>query len=156
MPGLGETVAGALGGDRTAVELAGEADREVADVDHFLDLAERLGADLARFDGDEVGQLVLVVTQQLAQAAHEFAAAGRRRGAPGEERLAGGGDGLLGVLGGGRAQTEEVFPGDGAAGGEVAPFPDGDADGGQADAGTGAQVLGGGEDGAGHGAPLGC
>ena len=41
---------GPLAGDRQAVQLAGQADGEVADVDHLLDLAEALGADLAGLD----------------------------------------------------------------------------------------------------------
>ena len=57
VPGFGQPVAGAFGGDGASVELAGQADREVADVDHLLDLAERLGADLARLDGDQIGQV---------------------------------------------------------------------------------------------------
>ena len=48
MPRLGQPVPGSLGGDRAAVELAREADREVADVDHLLHLAEALLRDLAR------------------------------------------------------------------------------------------------------------
>jgi hypothetical protein len=36
-------VAGALAGDGQAVQLARQADREVADVDHLLHLAEALG-----------------------------------------------------------------------------------------------------------------
>ena len=47
VPGLHQPVARALRGDGQAVELAGQPDREVADVDHLLHLAERLGADLA-------------------------------------------------------------------------------------------------------------
>ena len=43
-------VAGALGGDGEAVELAREAAGEVADVDHLLHFAARLGDDLAGLD----------------------------------------------------------------------------------------------------------
>ena len=44
VPLLEHPVARALGGDREAVELARQADREVADVDHLLHLAEALRA----------------------------------------------------------------------------------------------------------------
>ena len=53
MPGLHQPVARPLGGDGLAVQLSGEADGELADVDHLLHLAERLGGDLARLDGDQ-------------------------------------------------------------------------------------------------------
>ena len=61
VPGLHQPVAGALGGYRLAVELAGEADGEVADVDHLLDLAERLGGDLADLQADQGGEVLLVL-----------------------------------------------------------------------------------------------
>jgi hypothetical protein len=43
MPGFHHPVAGAFGGDGQTVELAREADGEIADVDHFLDFAEAFG-----------------------------------------------------------------------------------------------------------------
>ena len=49
---------GPFGGDGEAVKLAGEADGEVADVDHLLDLAEALGEDLAAFAADQPAELV--------------------------------------------------------------------------------------------------
>ena len=52
VPRLHQPVAGPLAGDRQAVQLPGEADGEVADVDHLLDLAAALGADLAGLDRD--------------------------------------------------------------------------------------------------------
>ena len=51
VPGLHQPVPGPLGGHRAAVQLPRQADREVADVDHLLDLAEGLGGDLADLDG---------------------------------------------------------------------------------------------------------
>src|SRR4051794_12949428 len=77
MPGLHEPVAGTFGGDREPVQLARETDREVADVDHLLDLAETLRADLAGLDRDQLAELCLVLTKQLAEAADHVAA---RRG----------------------------------------------------------------------------
>ena len=81
-----------LGRHRPPVELAREADREVADVDHLLDLAERLGRDLAGLDRDQLGDVGLVLGQQRAEALDERAAHGRGHDAPARKRLAGGGD----------------------------------------------------------------
>jgi hypothetical protein len=67
-------VAGALGADRPAVELPRQADGELADVDHLLDLAGRLGGDLADLDAHQGGEVGLVLAQQLAEAAHQRAA----------------------------------------------------------------------------------
>ena len=53
---------------RAAVELARQADGEVADVDHLLDLAAGLGGDLADLEADQRGEVLLVLAQQLAEA----------------------------------------------------------------------------------------
>ena len=74
VPGLGQAVARALGGDRAAVELAREADREVADVDHLLHLAEALLLDLPDLERDERAERLLLATQLLAEQPHELAA----------------------------------------------------------------------------------
>ena len=50
MPLLHHAVPRPLRGDRQAVELARQADREVADVDHLLHFAVALGADLAHLE----------------------------------------------------------------------------------------------------------
>ena len=71
VPRLHQTVAGPFAGDRQAVELAGQTDGEVADVDHLLDLAETLRADLAGLDRHQLAELRLVLAQQLAEAADE-------------------------------------------------------------------------------------
>ena len=92
VPGLHEPVPGPLGRHRPPVELAREPDREVADVDHLLDLAERLGRDLAGLDRDELGERLLVLGEQDAEALDDRAAHRRGHGAPGRERLLGGGD----------------------------------------------------------------
>ena len=47
----------ALRGDGEAVELARQADGEVADVDHLLDLAGPFGDDLADLDGDQSAEI---------------------------------------------------------------------------------------------------
>ena len=85
MPGLHHAVVGALGGDGEAVELAREADREVADVDHLLHFAEAFGDDLAGLERDEAAEIVLGGAQLLAEQADELAAPGRGDLAPGLE-----------------------------------------------------------------------
>jgi hypothetical protein len=89
MPRLHHAVAGALGRDREAVQLAGQTDGEVADVDHLLDFAESLAADLARLDRHERAEVVLVLPQELSEHADQLAAARRRCGAPRGERVVG-------------------------------------------------------------------
>ena len=89
MPGLHHPVVGALGRDGAAVELARQPDREVADVDHLLDLAEALRHDLARLDGHQPAEIVLGGAQFLREDAHELATPRRRDRAPGIEGLRG-------------------------------------------------------------------
>ena len=79
-------MAGALRGDRQPVELAREADGEIADVDHLLNLAEPLLVDLAAFERHQAAQRLLAGPQLLAEQPHEFAPARRRNAAPGLER----------------------------------------------------------------------
>ena len=67
------------------LERAGEADREVADVDHLLHLADRLRADLADLDADQVGEVVEVLGEQPAEGLDELPAHRRRHRPPGEE-----------------------------------------------------------------------
>src|SRR4029079_11268272 len=78
----------ALGGDRESVELAREAYREVADVDHLLHFAEALLQALAGLDAHEASQRGLGRAQLLAQQAHHLAAPRCGPVAPIEERLA--------------------------------------------------------------------
>ena len=120
VPGLHHPVLGALGGDGEAVELAGEADGEVADVDHLLDLAEPLGGDLAGLEGDEAAEIVLGGAQFLAEEAHELAAPRRGDFPPRLEGLMGRGDGLAGLLRRGLAQGRQNLAGDGRARGMTA------------------------------------
>ena len=86
LPGLREAVGRAFRGDRSAVQLAGQADGEVADVDHLLHLTARLGGDLADLDADQGGQVIEVVAHEVAEPAHDLAADGRRCRAPRAER----------------------------------------------------------------------
>ena len=78
MPLLHHPVVGPLAGDGQAVELARQADREVADVDHLLDFAEALLDDLAGFERDQLGEHRLGLAQLLAEQADQLAAARRR------------------------------------------------------------------------------
>ena len=89
VPGLHQAVAGSLGRHRAALELTGEADGEVADVDHLLHLAERLGADLAHLELDEVGEVVLVLLEQATEPPDDRAADRGGHGPPLEERVVG-------------------------------------------------------------------
>ena len=93
MPGLHHAVARPLRGDGEAVELAREADGEVADVDHLLHLALALLQDLAGLDGDELAERRLGRAQLLAEQADQLAAPRRRHLAPGLERAVRLGDG---------------------------------------------------------------
>lgn len=74
VPLLHHPVAGPLGGDGVAVELAGQSDAEVADVDHLLDLAKALADDLAGLDGHQLTECVLVFAEQFTQLTHQTAA----------------------------------------------------------------------------------
>ena len=93
------------------LELAGEPDGEIADVDHLLDLAAGLGDDLADLHADQVGQSVLVLGQQLAEPLDQPAARRRRDGAPRKERRMRAVDRPLDVPG-----VREGHRGDGLAG----------------------------------------
>ena len=80
-------MAGSFAGDREAVKLARQTDREIADVDHLLHFAEPFLQDLSVLDGDEAPERLLVGAQLLAEQAHQFAAPGRRHVAPLAERF---------------------------------------------------------------------
>src|SRR5208282_6056018 len=67
---------GALGRDGEAVELAGEADGEVADVNHLLHFAFAFGEDLAGFECDEAPEIGFGVAQGVAELADNLAAFG--------------------------------------------------------------------------------
>ena len=69
VPGLHQPVTRPLRGHRPPVELTRQADREVADVDHLLHLAARLGADLADLERHQVGEVVEVLGAAARRAA---------------------------------------------------------------------------------------
>ena len=73
---------GRSGGDGETVKLAREADREIADVDHFLDFAEAFGRDLAGLDRDQLAQGRLVIAQLVPEQANELAPFGCGNRAP--------------------------------------------------------------------------
>ncbi len=95
VPLLHQPVARPLAGDGQPVELAGEPDSEVTDVDHLLHLAERFALDLAGLEGDQAGEVGLVGAQCLTEAPDQFTALGGRGGAPGAEGGGGAVDGLI-------------------------------------------------------------
>ena len=82
MPLLVHPVRRALRVHRLSVEHPRLAHGEVGDVDHLLDFAVAFRLDLAVLERDERAQRILVVAQQVAEAAHRFAASGRRHVAP--------------------------------------------------------------------------
>ena len=86
MPLFDQPVVRALRRHRQAVELARQAHREVADVDHLLDFAQPFGQDLPGLDRHEPAERVLVQAKLLAQPAHELAAARRGHQPPLPER----------------------------------------------------------------------
>ena len=118
VPGLHHAVVGALGRDGQAVELARQADRVVADVDHLLHLAEALGDDLAGLEGDEPPEILLGGAQLLADQAHELAAARRRHVAPGEIGLVRPPDRGAGLVRRGLGEMPDHLAGDRRAGRE--------------------------------------
>ena len=85
VPSLHHAVAGALGGHGQAVELARQAEGEIADVDHLLDFAQALLEDLAGLEGDQAPERILVRAQLLAEQAHQLAAPRGGHAAPLEE-----------------------------------------------------------------------
>ena len=68
--------------DGQAVELARQADGEVADVDHLLHFAEPFRLDFADLDRHQPAELGLGGAQFFAEQANELAAARRRDAAP--------------------------------------------------------------------------
>ena len=88
VPLLEHPVPRPLAGDRQAVELPRQPDGEVAHVDHLLDFALPLRADLARLERDQQPQVRLALAKRLADLADDLAPARRRHHPPGRERLA--------------------------------------------------------------------
>jgi len=85
MPLLVHPVPRALRVHRQPVELTRQADREVADVDHLLDLALALGLDLPVLESYERAEILLLLAQQVAEHADRLAPLRGRRQPPLEE-----------------------------------------------------------------------
>ena len=84
---------GELGGDGVAEHPAALAGHQEGDVDRFLDVAARLGEDLAHLAGHGPGQALLVLRHQGAEGVEDLAALRRRRPLPHRLGGAGGPDG---------------------------------------------------------------
>ncbi len=97
MPLLHHPMARPFAGNGEAIELAGEADREIADVDHFLDFAKAFGADLAGLDGDQFTERSLGGAQFLAEQPDEFPAPRRGGRSPRQESSFRASNGLRGL-----------------------------------------------------------
>ena len=80
---LHHPVVAPFGRDGAAIKLARQPDREVADVDHLLDLAKPLRDDLAGFERDQAAEIGFGGAQFFAEQADELAAPRRRNRAPG-------------------------------------------------------------------------
>jgi len=78
--------------DRQSVELPRQADGEVADIDHLLDLTAAFVEDLAGFECHESGQFILVFAQRLTEATNQFAASWRGHRLPEGKGIHGPGD----------------------------------------------------------------
>ena len=118
VPRLHQAVTWPLAGDRQAVQLARQADGEVTDVDHLLDLTETLGADLPGLDRHQLTELRLVLTQQFTEPSDQSATDRGRCRSPIAERLHSGRHGDVDV-GGGTSRAERTA-GDRGAGGQLA------------------------------------
>ncbi len=106
-------MAGAFGGDGQAVKLAGKADGEIADVDHFLHFAEAFRGHLADFDRDQLAEFSLMGAQLFTEQADQFAALRGRDDTPVEEGLVRRVDGLGGIGGRGLDHVSNAITGDG-------------------------------------------
>ena len=105
----------AADGDGLAVDLVGPAGVVLEAVDGGGDVdAEAVGDRLAGIDGVDLGELLAVVVDELAELVDELAAIGGVHGGPLREGGAGGLDGAINVFGGTFSNA-----GDGLAGGGV-------------------------------------
>ncbi|MCY1416751.1 hypothetical protein D9M71_322670 [compost metagenome] len=80
-------VARTLGGDGQAVQLTGQADGEVADVDHFLNFTQAFLGDLAGLPGHQLAEVGLVFAQHFTELTHQLTTARCRNLAPQFERM---------------------------------------------------------------------
>ena len=122
VPGFHHAVAGALGGNGQAVELARQAHGKVADVDHLLHFAQAFGGNLARFQGHQAAQVGLGGAQFLAQQANQFTPARCGHRAPGSEGCVCAANGVAGLRGRVLGHMGHHFAGEGRAHSQVAPL----------------------------------
>ena len=66
-------MAGALRGDGQPVKLPGKADGEIADVDHLLNFAQRLGGDFPDFQGNKYAEIRFSRAEFFTDTPDEFA-----------------------------------------------------------------------------------
>ncbi len=85
VPDLHHPVVRPLGGDGEPVQLPRQADGEVADVDHLLDLAEALREDFSRLERHQPAEIVLWARNSSASSRTSSPRRGPRHPAPGEE-----------------------------------------------------------------------
>ena len=85
MPLLQHPMIGPLTGNRQAIELPRQPHGIVAHVDHFLDFARSLAADLADLQRDQQSQILLVPPQCVPNQPHHLAPSRRRQQSPGLE-----------------------------------------------------------------------
>jgi hypothetical protein len=77
------------------VNLARQANCEVADVDHFLNFTQCFGANFSDFNLHEVGQSLFMGTQLDAEVSHDFSADRGWNGAPSTKDVGGCCDGVF-------------------------------------------------------------
>ena len=87
VPILGHPVPGSFRGHCQSIELPGQADGEIADVDHFLDFAETLRMDLAGLEGYQRTECALVPAQFLAEETNQLASPRGRYPTPFQVRM---------------------------------------------------------------------
>src|SRR3970282_743111 len=80
-------VFGPLRSHGAAVQLAGEADREIANVDHLLNLTDPFRQDLSHLQGDQGPESLDVVAQGVSEATDVLGALVRRKQLPTLEGL---------------------------------------------------------------------
>src|SRR5260370_16147468 len=111
MPLLDEPVVAALGSDLAPEQLARLPHSEVADVDDLLNLAPRLGQDLAVLQADEPREVLLALPEAIAESPHDLATLWRGNEAPLRERFVCGADRALHFVRGRRTDVSQHLAG---------------------------------------------
>ena len=107
---------------RPSVQLPRQANREIADIDHLLDLAEGLGADLPDLDRHEICEVLLVILEESAEALDQRTSLGRRHCSPFDERLMRASDHVIDVTRACSGDAEQVHADDGGSCGNPLTF----------------------------------